>query len=110
MTLDERARRELHERLESAIGLPAADTLMESLPPMAWTEVATKADIAVLDRRFDLVDRQFEALGQRFEGSLQAGLAGVRVEMATTTRTLVFALIAAATSFGALVLAAARFA
>ncbi|MGI9118730.1 MAG: hypothetical protein ACR2G7_01125 [Acidimicrobiales bacterium] len=112
MVIDERARRALHQQLEAALGGPAADTLMDSLPPIGWADIATKADVDArfdaVDRRFDAVDRRFEALEATFQASLQTGLAGIRTEMAAQTRTLVFALIAAATSFGGLVLAAAR--
>ncbi len=119
MVVDERARRELHQQLEAALGSRAADTLMDSLPPVGWADIATKVDVDArfdavnrrfdaVDRRFDAVDRRFETLEATFQASLQAGLAGIRTEMAAQTRTLVFALIAAATSFGGLVLAAAR--
>lgn len=112
MVVDERARRELHQQLEAALGSRAADTLMDSLPPIGWADIATKVDVDArfdaVDRRFDAVDRRFESLEAIFQASLQAGLASIRTEMAAQTRTLVFALIAAATSFGGLVLAAAR--
>jgi len=56
MQIDERARREMYERLEVVLGARTADALMEHLPPVGWAEVATKSDLAAM--RVDL-----EALG-----------------------------------------------
>ena len=48
MRTDDRARTELHERLDGAVGKQAADTLMGYLPPVGWAEVATKHDLEAL--------------------------------------------------------------
>lgn len=101
MSVDERARHDLHQQLEANLGASAADTLMGLLPPVGWADVATKSDIALLDARLN-------GLESRFEGLLQTGLAGLRTEMAAQTRNLMFALVGAAVSFGGLVLAAAQ--
>ena len=50
MQIDERTRREMYERLEAVLGAPTADALMEHLPPVGWADVATKTDLAVLER------------------------------------------------------------
>ena len=39
-------RRELFAALERSLGAAPAATLMELLPPVSWTELATKADLA----------------------------------------------------------------
>lgn len=49
-------------------------TLMESLPPMDWNELATKSDLAALDER---MTARFEAVDAR----VGEGLAEVRGEM-----------------------------
>lgn len=71
MTTTERQRLELHHRLDEALGPDHAATLMDSLPPISWTELATKADLAdlraELDLRFDRVDLRFEQIDLRFE-------------------------------------------
>ena len=71
MALDERARHELFLRLEQVLGAQEADTLMELLPPVGWTHVATKRDLDALDERlglrFELVDQRFQLVDQRFE-------------------------------------------
>ncbi|HVT22071.1 MAG TPA: hypothetical protein VHE57_11855 [Mycobacteriales bacterium] len=48
MTISEATRREMHSRLVEVLGMEAADTLMEYLPPVGWADVATKHDIDAL--------------------------------------------------------------
>ena len=85
MVVDDRSRHELYRRLEEVLGLEAATTLIEHLPPAGWAEVATKHDLANLeqrielrfarvddrfarvDERFDAIDERFNALEERFE-------------------------------------------
>ena len=61
MAVDERARHELFLRVERELGPEAAETLMELLPPVGWSDVATKADLRQLEERLNL---RFDALGQ----------------------------------------------
>jgi hypothetical protein len=78
MAVDERSRFELHSQLERVLGAEHAATLMEYLPPVTWADVATKRDLAVLEREVaDLrrelgafearVDRRFDALEERWD-------------------------------------------
>lgn len=46
LVLDESQRYELHGRLEQVLGPRPADLLMSEMPPMDWTELATKQDLA----------------------------------------------------------------
>ena len=94
--IDERTRHELHERLVHVLGPDEAATLMSYLPPVGWADVATKHDLAELERRVDL---RFELTEQR-----------MRAEFATHTRTFVFAMLGANATLGALAFAAARLA
>jgi hypothetical protein len=82
--IDERQRHELHQRLEAVLGPEQAAALMTCLPA---TEVATK----------EWVDLRLEVSEQR-----------LRAELGAQTRTLVFALLGANATFGALAFAAAR--
>ena len=45
MAVDERARHELHGRLDDVLGREEATTLMSLLPPVGWADVATKHDL-----------------------------------------------------------------
>jgi hypothetical protein len=51
MAIDERARHELHQKLEEILGADEAATLMSHLPPVGWADVATKHDLAQLGDR-----------------------------------------------------------
>ena len=45
MAVDERARHQLHSKLEQVLGPDEAQTLMAHLPPVGWADVATKRDL-----------------------------------------------------------------
>jgi hypothetical protein len=46
MAVDEqRLRRSLHDRLEASLGADEAALLMEYLPPVGWSDIATKRDL-----------------------------------------------------------------
>ena len=77
MVVDDRSRHELYRRLEEVLGVEAATTLIEHLPPVGWADVATKHDLAALEQRIELrfvriddrfarVDDRFNALEERF--------------------------------------------
>ena len=70
MAPDERSRVEASQALTEQLGPAAAAALMECIPPYGWHEIATKRDLADLERRIAL---RFEAL----EARLSAQIAGV---------------------------------
>jgi hypothetical protein len=49
MAVDERARHELHTKLEEVLGPENAARMMALTPPAGWGEVATKRDLDHLD-------------------------------------------------------------
>jgi hypothetical protein len=49
MAIDERARHELHAKLEQVLGAEEASTLMAHLPPVGWADVATRRDLDHLE-------------------------------------------------------------
>jgi len=51
MSIDERSRHEMYQRLEAVLGVEAASTLMEHLPPVGWADVATKRDLELLEHK-----------------------------------------------------------
>ena len=78
MTISEESRHRLHERLDEVLGREEASTLMEHLPPIGWSDMATRHDLLHLERRvdvrfeqvdarFDQVDLRFEEVDRRFE-------------------------------------------
>lgn len=47
MAITETTRRDMHVKVEQALGPEEAATLMEHLPPVGWADVATKHDLDV---------------------------------------------------------------
>ena len=70
MTPSEAQRLALREQLIEKLEEGPATTLMESLPPMDWNELATKADLAALEERvnvrFEVVDARFAKIDGQF--------------------------------------------
>jgi hypothetical protein len=79
MALDDRARLDLHQRLEEVLGPESAATMMAHLPPSGWGDVATKADLARM------------ASGLRAD--LEAQIDGLRVEMHRSQRRSAISLV-----------------
>lgn len=67
MTISERSRHDLYERLVEVLGPDDAATLMEHLPPVGWADVATKRDL--------------DHLAEQVRSEMQAGFADLRVEL-----------------------------
>jgi uncharacterized coiled-coil protein SlyX len=53
MPADEKTRLRIRQYLIDLMNEEAADVIMESMPPIAWTDLATKADVGRLDGRLD---------------------------------------------------------
>jgi uncharacterized protein (DUF3084 family) len=66
MAVDDDRRSRSFARLAEVIGRDEAVTIFEMLPPQG-TDLATRADLGTLDRRFEQVDQRFEQVDQRFE-------------------------------------------
>jgi tetrahydromethanopterin S-methyltransferase subunit G len=73
---------EVAQALAEQLGTPISAALMEVIPPFGWHEIATRADLAALERRmdarfdivdarfggrFDAVDAQFRSIDARFD-------------------------------------------
>lgn len=107
MAIDERARHELHRKLEEILGAEEAATLMAHLPPVGWADVATKHDLAQLreyiDLRFQSMEDRFDGKLDKLEGRLYERMADFA---ATFTRTTVISVVGSVVSVGGLVFAA----
>ena len=66
----------LYDRMTELLGPERADTLMESLPPISWDQIATKADLAVLkteiDSRFTEIDAKIDGGFAKIDGQFTA--------------------------------------
>jgi hypothetical protein len=110
MAIDERARHELHRKLEEVLGAEGAATLMAHLPPVGWADVATKHDLAQLEERinvrFDMVNLRFEAMEDRFGGKLDSLEGRIYDRMAKQSRATVLAFLGSVLTVASLVFTA----
>ncbi|HEX7277329.1 MAG TPA: hypothetical protein VF244_08140 [Acidimicrobiales bacterium] len=102
MAIDERTRHQLFLRLEEVLGDEEANTLMEHLPPVGWADVATKTDLADLERRVDL---RFELTEERMMRSIHEMASTLRSEMNTQTRLLFLGIVGLMLTLASLLLA-----
>ncbi len=73
MTVDYRNRDQLYRSAVEVLGREEADTLMASLPPMEWSEIATKSDLRELELRLTShLDRALRQQTQWVVGALGA--------------------------------------
>ena len=105
MSIDERARHQLHARLDELLGPEPAGTLMSYLPPVGWADVATKRDLDALEHRFEAT--LYRELGT-LRSEIATSLDGIRSDMAAQTRTYVFSMAGLVLTVAGIALAAAR--
>ncbi len=89
MAIDEPTRHRVYGRLEEVLGGEVASTLMSHMPPVKWTDIATKRDLQNLELRI--------------EGSIDRRIADL-------TRTLVLASTGQMVAFAGVLFAAVRLA
>ncbi|MCY3911404.1 MAG: hypothetical protein OXF99_07800 [bacterium] len=88
--ISEKVRWALMRRLIEVLGEEEAETLMESLPPVVWSQLATKDDLAALEERLRAeMNGQFALLRGEFVG--QKG--EFALQLARMTRTMVLTFI-----------------
>lgn len=97
LIVSEPARHALYARLQEVLGGEHAETLMASLPHYPPADVATKADLARLEDRFDRLEDRFDRLEDRFDQLTR-----------TFITTTVGAMIALTAIFGVIVAVFAR--
>jgi hypothetical protein len=97
MPVTESERHQLFNWFEEHMGPERAATMMNLVPPVDWSDVATnsrlEARFDAVDRRFDTIDRRFEAVDSKLEAlesRLDAKLETVRSESLRTLGTWLF--------------------
>ena len=80
MAPTEAQRFELQQELIGVLKKGPAKTLMESLPPMDWQELATKTDLAALEGRADI---RREALRTELGAKIDTGLTDLNAKIDT---------------------------
>ncbi len=104
MSAGEEERLTLLSRLTEAIGADAARTIMESLPPMQWDQLATKDDLRALEERlvskfngeFVKINGEFAKVYGEFanvRGEIKELRGSISLEISKQTRTLVFTMV-----------------
>jgi hypothetical protein len=130
MATNEETRYALHRRREEVLGTGHGTRLMEYLPPVGWSDLATAHDLAALGTRlelhFDRIDDRFSALARRFDeaerrwgerlenvrvslsSDLHQELANVYQTMTSQFRALVFTVVMAMIGIAGVVVGAIK--
>ena len=80
MAPTEAERFQLREGMRNVLEEGAVTTLMDSLPPMDWHELATKTDLAALEERMDV---RLEALRTELGAKIDTGLTDLNAKIDT---------------------------
>ena len=121
MSIDDRSRQELFQRLDEALGPKAAEVLMAHLPPVGWADVATKHDLAALEERMNMrfdwaeerTNMRFDTLQGFFEERIEKVeervIGRIHAEVAAQSRTMIFAMMSLVLTAVLLTYTAGRF-
>lgn len=105
MAVDERARHELHGRLDHVLGREEATTLMSLLPPVGWADVATKRDL-------DSLAHELRAEIGQLRGEMRGEIGQLRGEfhrdLGVLTRTLMIGMLTLVVAVAGVAFGAAR--
>lgn len=86
MQVTEAERHHLYESLKIHLGSESADTLMNLIPPIDWSELATKSDFRRIDERIDAMS---ETMATAM--ATKTDLAEMRADLMRTFGTWLFA-------------------
>lgn len=102
-------RHRLYVHLEQLLGPEDASTLMEHLPPSEWNDLATKADLAALDRKIEDFRQDMRQDMRDVERRITEHVdLRVKATVGESTRLLFFSLLASQATMVGLVLAAVK--
>jgi hypothetical protein len=97
MSVTERQRRDLYERLDEVLGHDAAEVLMEYLPPVGWNDVARRHDVDGMGAalRVEMADLRTELCREMADlrTDLCSEIADLRDEMHSSQNRLLLALV-----------------
>lgn len=89
MALDERARNRMHNRFREVMGDDVADTVMDSLSPTGWRDLATKQDLLAVETR---LESKLEVLEHKLTANFERALRAQTRSFTLTNAGLVIAL------------------
>lgn len=83
MAVSDAARNRLYNTIREYFGPEDADTMMELLPPVGWSDVARQRDLDRLEARFDRLDGKVDRLlGWMLAfGTVQTAMIGLIVSL-----------------------------
>jgi hypothetical protein len=92
MATTDRARLDLHRRLEATLGAKEADTLMAHLPPVTWQHITTKDDLdaqsALLRSELHVVSTEFRSEMRELSIELRSEMRELSTELRSEMREL----------------------
>lgn len=72
MAVSDAARNRLYNTIRENFGPEDADTMMELLPPVGWSDVARQRDLERVEARLDRLETKVDAMSTRIIGSMLA--------------------------------------
>lgn len=81
MSITEAQRHAMYEGFKSSHGDEIANSLMSSLPPVGWADVATKHDLDGLRHDFASLRREVDVEVGSLRREMEAGFASVRSDL-----------------------------
>lgn len=108
ITIDERLRLTIHQKLTELLGDEEADALIAHIMPVPWHDAATRDDLQLVRADVEILRREVRADRDVFRADLDVFRAELRVELHQAITAQTRWLMGYVTGFGVLMLAVAR--